>query len=83
VYKRQCLASAEFIDILQSEKKNFIPLEVASPEVVKRVIESQRVYGKVIDIRFFSNINSPEDYSKLVSYKNNEKNKNNKLLKLR
>ena len=78
-----CLASAEFIDILQSEKKNFIPLEVTSPEVVKRVIESQRVYGKVIDIRFFSNINSPEDYSKLVSYVNNEKNKNNKLLKLR
>jgi NDP-sugar pyrophosphorylase family protein len=78
-----CLASPEFIDILQSEKKNSTPLDVASPEVVKRVIESQRVYGKVIDIRFFSNINSPEDYSKLVSYVNNEKNKNNKLLKLR
>jgi hypothetical protein len=64
------LASPEFFDVLQSEKKNSIPLDVASPEIVKRIIESRRAYGKVIDVEVFSNVNTPNDYYRLVSYYN-------------
>jgi NDP-sugar pyrophosphorylase family protein len=73
------LASPEFFDILQSEKKNSIPLDVASPEIVKRIIESQRAYGKVIDVEVFSNVNTPDDYYRLVSYYNEKIRENLKI----
>jgi NDP-sugar pyrophosphorylase family protein len=79
-----CLASPELFDILQSEKKNSIPLDVASPEIVKKIIESQRVYGKVIDVEVFSNVNTPKDYFKLVSYIKGsiQQNKESKFIKV-
>ena len=80
-----CLASPEFFKILQTEKKNSIPLDVASPEIVKKIVESEKAYGKVIDVEVFSNVNTPENYSKLISYikEFNKQNKNNKILKIR
>jgi len=79
-----CLASPEFFKILQAEKKNSIPLDVASPEIVKKIIESQRVYGKVIDVEVFSNVNTPKDYFKLVSYikESTQQNKESKFIKV-
>jgi len=62
-----CVVSPEFIDILQSEKKNSIPLDISSPEIVKRIVESQKAYGKVIDVEVFSNVNTIDDYHRLVS----------------
>jgi UTP-glucose-1-phosphate uridylyltransferase len=62
-----CVTSPEFFDILQSEKKNSVPLDISSPEIVKRIIESQRAYGKVIDLEAFSNVNTRNDYYRLVS----------------
>ena len=62
-----CVVSPEFIDILQSEKKNSIPLDISSPEIVKRIVESQKAYGKVIDVEVFSNVNTIDDYYRLVS----------------
>jgi NDP-sugar pyrophosphorylase family protein len=80
-----CLASPEFFKILQTEKKNSTPLDVASPEIVKKIIESEKAYGKVIDVEVFSNVNTPEDYFKLISYirDSNKQNKDNKILKIR
>jgi NDP-sugar pyrophosphorylase family protein len=79
-----CLASPEFFKILESEKKNSIPLDVASPEIVKKIIESEKAYGKVINVEVFSNVNTPEDYFKLISYirDSNKQNKNNKIPKI-
>jgi UTP-glucose-1-phosphate uridylyltransferase len=79
-----CLASPEFFDILQAEKKNSIPLDVASPEIVKRIIESQRAYGKVINVEVFSNVNTPKYYFKLVSYIKDsmQQNKESKFIKV-
>jgi NDP-sugar pyrophosphorylase family protein len=79
-----CLASPEFFKILQAEKKNSIPLDVASPEIVKKIIESQRVYGKVIDVEVFSNVNTSKDYFKLVSYikESTQQNKESKFIKV-
>jgi len=74
------IISSEFFDILQSEKKDSTPLDVTSQEIIKKVIESQRAYGKVIDIEVFSNVNTDKDYSKLVSYIAN-KNYNDRKLK--
>jgi len=62
-----CVVSPEFLDILQSEKKNSIPLDISSPEIVKRIVESQKAYGKVIDVEVFSNVNTIDDYYRLVS----------------
>jgi NDP-sugar pyrophosphorylase family protein len=80
-----CLASPEFFKILRTEKKNSTPLDVASPEIVKKIIESEKAYGKVIDVEVFSNVNTPEDYFKLISYirDSNKQNKDNKILKIR
>jgi len=74
------IISSEFFDILQSEKKDSTPLDVTSQEIIKKVIESQRAYGKVIDVEVFSNVNTDKDYSKLVSYLAN-KNYNDRKLK--
>jgi hypothetical protein len=65
------MASPEFLEILQSEKKDpSTPLNVDSPQIDKKVFGTQKSYGKFIDIEFFSNVNTSEDYFKLVSYLN-------------
>jgi NDP-sugar pyrophosphorylase family protein len=71
-----CVSSPEFISVLESIKKDSVSLDVDSPEIDNKIIESQKVYGKVINV-VFSNVNSPTDYFKLVSYIKvlNEKNK--------
>ena len=74
------IISPKFLDILHSEKKEFIPLDVNSKEVDNKVYGSQMAYGKVIDFEVFSNVNTDKDYSKLVSYLAN-KNYNDRKLK--
>jgi NDP-sugar pyrophosphorylase family protein len=74
------IISPKFLDILHSEKKEFIPLDVNSKEVDNKVYGSQMAYGKVIDVEVFSNVNTDKDYSKLVSYLAN-KNYNDRKLK--
>jgi NDP-sugar pyrophosphorylase family protein len=59
-----CVISRELLDILESEKKGLAPLNITSPQIIKRILDSQRAYGKKIDIEFFSNNNSPENYYK-------------------
>jgi len=61
-----CMFSTELLNILESEKKESIPLNVASPSVIKRIIDSQRGYGKIIDIEFFSNNNYLGNYLESV-----------------
>jgi len=69
------VASSELFNILLQEKINYqIPLDLASSRVDKKIIESQRGYGKIIDVEAFSNVNTPEDYFKLVSYINKSTN---------
>jgi len=72
-----CVSSPEFISVLELVKKDLAPLDVDSPEIDNKIVESQRVYGKVIKIKFFSNVNFPIDYFKLISYikELNEENK--------
>jgi NDP-sugar pyrophosphorylase family protein len=72
------VASPELFNILLQEKINSkSPLDLASPKVDKRIIELQRGYGKIIDVKTFSNVNTPDDYFKLVSYLNKPTKENN------
>ena len=71
-----CMSAPEFLEILQSEKKDLnSTLNVDSPEIDKKVFGTQKGYGKVIDIEFFSNVNTSEDYFKLISHLNKSTNK--------
>jgi NDP-sugar pyrophosphorylase family protein len=63
-----CMCSPEFFDVLLSEKTPALPLELSSPEFTKRIIESERAYGIFIDVEVFSNVNTIDDYYRLVSY---------------
>jgi len=66
-----CMTSPEFFETLLLERPHSIgPLDLSSPQFGKRLIESKKVYGKVINVEIFSNVNLPEDYYKLVSYLN-------------
>jgi len=61
-----CMFSTELLNILESEKEESIPLNVASPSIIKRIIDSERGYGKIINIELFSNNNFPENYLESV-----------------
>jgi NDP-sugar pyrophosphorylase family protein len=66
-----CMSAPEFLEILQSEKKDpSTPLNLDSPQIDEKVFGRRRGYGKFINIKFFSNVNTPEDYFKLVLYLN-------------
>jgi hypothetical protein len=65
------MASPTFFESLLLERPYSIgPLDLSSQQFSKRLIESKKVYEKVIDVEIFSNINFSEDYYKLVSYLN-------------
>jgi UTP-glucose-1-phosphate uridylyltransferase len=79
-----CMSAPEFLEILQSEKKDpFTPLNLDSPQIDKKVFGMQKGYGKVINIGFFSNINTPEDYFKLVSYFNKSTKENSSTISIK
>jgi len=79
-----CVSSPEFIGVLESIKKDLVSLDLDSPEIDNKIVESQKVYGKVIEIKFFSNVNSQIDYFNLVSYIKELNKKNRKdLIKIK
>jgi NDP-sugar pyrophosphorylase family protein len=74
-----CIAPPEFLDVLQSEKRDSAPLDVASPRIAKRLVEFEKAYGKVLKkIEYFVNLNYSTNLHDLVARikESYEKNKN-------
>jgi len=65
-----CLSSSDFFNILKSKKSSSKVLDVTFPQILSELVELQKAYGKIINIDFFANVNTPQDYFKLVSYLN-------------
>jgi NDP-sugar pyrophosphorylase family protein len=63
---------------LKEMKETIIPLDIHSKVIRETLIREGKFYGKIIkEIEFFLNVNTPDDYYKLVSLINVKSERNN------